>query len=1010
MREPPRNDGNALNIPAEQSGLANASWLVFPPFRFDPANEQLWQADRRIPLEPKPMAVLRYLLERHQRLVKKEELLSRLWGDVTVGDAVLKTCLSQIRQALGDSSRAPRFIETAHRRGYRFIAHLESSPSSRSAPAMDGQVRAAPSTRKPWHFVGRERELRALEDRLAGVLSGERRVVTVSGDPGIGKTMLVDAFIEQARSRHAPWIGRGQCVRQYGQGEPYMPIMEALGGLGRGPGGEEVIQVLRRHAPSWLSEMPGLLSSLSERVELERRFTGGTPQLMLREAAEALEALSESRGCILVLEDVHWADYSTLDLLSYITRRSAPAALLVIATYRPLELLTDADHRGDILQELRRCARYEELPLPALNEPAISAYLAGRFPEHALPSPLSDMLRVRTAGNPLFLCRVVDGWIEHGLLSKEPEHGELRLTELSRAMPVSLRRMLEAELERLAPFELKVLQAASVAGMDFSTAAVAAALDEDVASIEEICLRWARRQQFLRLSGTSEWPDRCVHLRCHFVHDLYHQVLYEQTGASLRVQLHRRIGERLEQGYGEQMSNVAAELCMHFERAGDNARAVRYLQLAAEQALGLSAYREAVDHLRRALSLLEKLPGDKRSIELSLLIPFGAALSVVSGYAAHEVDQVYRRAKELCDAAGESWIALPVLAGTASFYLVRAEYRVAHELGGQLLRLAEAQDNPRLQIEANMLVGYVCLYRAMLRDACSHLERAIVIAERAGGNAQTTARTQDPAIAARCELSCALWTMGFPDRALQRAQEALALAECLGQPFTQVFALHFLAVLHQFRREPSACQERAAALIELASQHEFTFFLALGRMVRGGALIELGDLGAGVALIDQGWAEFQATGAEVGGTYFRALLGQARAKTGRADEALSLLDEALLAARRNEEHWWQPELLRLRGELLMQGQPSLGSASASRALDLPASAEACFLEALRLSRGNGARMLELRAAKSFALLDRDEPGNQEARRVLSTITRWFVEGDGTPDLLEARRLVAQWQS
>lgn len=1002
---------NPPDVHAERGAVANVS-LVFPPFRFDPDNEQLWQDDRRIALGPKPMSVLRYLLERHQQLVKKEELLSRLWGDVTVGDAVLKRCLSQIRHALGDSARAPRFIETAHRRGYRFIAPIESAShsasSGRSPPAMAGPLTPAPAAREPWLFVGRERELQVLQDRLAAALSGERRVITISGEPGIGKTALVDALLEQARSGHPLWIGRGQCVRQYGQSEPYMPILEAWAGLGRGAGGAEAVQILRRHAPSWLSGMPGLLA-LSERDGLEHRGQPPASQVMLREAAEALEALSESRGCILVLEDVHWADYSTLDFLAYITRRSAPAALLVIATYRPLELLTDPEQRGDIVDELRRCARYEDLRLSALNERAIASYLVGRFPGHALPSQLSDLLRARTAGNPLFMCRVVDGWAEGGLISPDPEHTRLQLTELARAVPISLRRMLEAELERLTPFQQKVLQAASAAGMEFSTAAVAAALEEDVARIEEVCLRWARRQQFLRLSGTTEWPDGSAHTRCQFVHDLYHQVLYEQVGALLRVQFHRRIGERLEQGYGEQAANIAAELCLHFEQARDYERAVRYLHVAGEQALSRGACREAIDHLQRALGLLATLPGDKRQIELKLLIPFGAALSAVRGYGAPEVEKVYGRAKELCDAAGETGDLLPVLTGTASFYLVRGAYRVAHELGGQLLRLAEAQGNRGAQVEANMLLGYVCLYRAMLHDACSHLERAMAIAGRGAESAKTTG-TQDPAVAARCELSWVLWTSGLPDRALQSAEEALALAEGLGQPFTQVFALHSIAVLHQFRRESSACQSRAAALIELASTHEFTFFLALGRMIRGGALVELGELDAGLALIGQGWAEFQATGAEVGGAYFRALRSQASAKAGHANEALRLVDEALLVARRNEEHWWQPELLRLRGELLVQGQPSLGCEPALDAPDLPASPAACFLEALRLSRENGAKMLELRAAKSLALLDRDERSNEEARCMLSTLACWFAEGADTLDLIEARRLVTHWQS
>jgi DNA-binding winged helix-turn-helix (wHTH) protein len=298
--------------------MESKPFLVFPPFYLDLDNEQLWRGKRTIPLKPKTFAVLRYVVEHAGRLVTKDELLDALWPDVHVGEAVLKVCIREIRTALRDNAKAPRYIETVHRRGYRFIAPLTSAqpvsssrfqvPSSKPVPT--------PYTLHPTPpLVGRDAELRQLHNWLEQALNGERQLAFITGEAGIGKTTLVEAFLAQIAAREDLWIARGQCLEQYGAGEAYLPVLEALGQLCRGPGREGVLAVLNRYAPSWLVQMPALLSE-AELKAVRRKAEGATKERMLREMAEAIEALTAERTLVLRFDDLQWSDHSTFDLIS----------------------------------------------------------------------------------------------------------------------------------------------------------------------------------------------------------------------------------------------------------------------------------------------------------------------------------------------------------------------------------------------------------------------------------------------------------------------------------------------------------------------------------------------------------------------------------------------------------------------------------------------------------------------------------------------------------------------
>src|SRR5262245_59883529 len=301
--------------------------ILFSPFRLDPGNARLWRESQVIKLRPKSFAVLRYLLERPGQLVTKEELLNAVWPNTYVSDALVKDSILEIRKALGDDPRAPQFVETVHRRGYRWLASLRSASP---VPSSEFKVQSSSLAPSPQHLpptlVGREAELRQLHQWLGKALDGKRQIVFVTGEPGIGKTTVVEAFLERIEGEL--WIGRGQCVEHYGAGEAYMPVLEALGRLCREPGGTQLMELLNQYAPTWLAQMPALLKT-NELEAVQRRAQGATHERMLREMVEAIDALTAERPLILCLEDLHWSDVSTLELLAVVARRQETARLLV---------------------------------------------------------------------------------------------------------------------------------------------------------------------------------------------------------------------------------------------------------------------------------------------------------------------------------------------------------------------------------------------------------------------------------------------------------------------------------------------------------------------------------------------------------------------------------------------------------------------------------------------------------------------------------------------------------
>ena len=999
-------------------------------FRLDSANQTLWRGSQAISLTPKAFTVLRYLMARPDQLVTKEELLNAAWPGIYVSDAALKVCIRRIRQALGDFAHPPQYIETMHWRGYRFIGKIALSDPSLPAAgsqqsAVSGQQSAAssqqpgilgpPLTTDHWQpttpLVGREAELVQLHGWLEKALRGERQVVLVSGEPGIGKTTVVEAFLSRAATRTNIWTARGQCVAHYGTGEAYLPVLEALERLCRTPGHERFASLLSRHAPTWLAQMPALLSP-ADRKRLRRELQGATRERMLREMAEAVEALTAETPLILVLEDLYWSDHATLDLIAFLARRREPARLLLIGTYRPREIIAGGHPLKVIKHELQVHGHCAELPLGLLTEEDVSAYLTARFTAAmAEQLPLRELARVihqRTDGNPLFMVNVVDYLVTQGLLVQRDARWQLEgdLEKIQIEVPASIQQMIETQIDRLSPEEQRVLEVASVAGAEFSAATVAAGSEAEVTEVEELCEGLARRAQFLRSRGVSEWPDGTVAARYEFTHSLYHQAWYERVTAGRRLRLHHRIGERGELAYGSRASEVAAELAIHFECGRDFSRAIQYRRQAAKNALQRCAYREANSHLTKGLELLKALPDTPERLqqEISLQISLGLSLVATKGYAAPEVERSYTRALELCRQVEATPQLVWALWGLQGFYFVRAELQTARALGEQLFELVQRLQDPGLLGVAHSVLGATLSTLGEPLLARTHLEQGIAL-----GNFEKHARFRAICLSFSARV---LWTLGYSDQARQRSQEALTLAHELAHPLTSVVTACIAALLHITRGEVHAAQERAEAAMALSVERGFIHWEAQAIALRGWALAQQGRGEESVAQIRQGLAAYQETGAQLARPLLLGLLAETYRNTGRPEEGLTVATEAFALAQHTGQRSQEVWLSRLRGELLLQSKDQgprtkVPKGPKSEVRSPESEAEECFLQALEIARRQQAKALELRTAMSLSRLWHQQGKKDDARRMLAEIYGWFTEGFDTPDLQEARALLEE---
>ena len=964
--------------------------LTFGPFRIDIANATLWQGHDRLTLKPKSFAVLRTLLERPQQLITKEELLEAHWGDVAVGEAVLKTCIREIRQTLGEPASQPVFIETAHRRGYRFaVTPIPARPTLDQSPAHP--------------FVGRDREMATLLDSWERAKQGERQVIFVTGEPGIGKTSLVDRFLGSLEASDAIWIGRGHCIEQYGAGEAYLPFLEALGRLCRQTHGEDLVACIRQYAPTWLIHLTGLADP-KEIPALLSSIVGTTPVRMMRELADALEVFTHEHPIFLSLEDMHWLDASSLGLLAYLARRSSTARLMIMGTYRPADLILHKHPLKHTKQELLLHGQCQELRLECLTESAVKAFLTLRFlvgPNAAASlQAVARVVHERTEGNPLFMVNLVEYFVEHELLLQEDLAWTVNEQEARTSTPTGLREFIDVRVEQLNSEDRHLLTLASIAGMEFSAALLEDVLGDTITDIDRRCDDLARREQFIRCHGTSEWPDGTVAARYEFQHALYQEALYDYVRLTERIEWHRQIGERLEQGYGEHTQEIAAELALHFERGQDTDRACTYHQQAGEEAFKRSAHQEATLHLTKALEFLQTLQSgqsrDQR--ELVLLIFLGILIVQTKGFATPEVGQTLGRAHALCQQFPDNAHLIPSLFGLFRYYVTISDKQKARVIQQQLSVLAKQTGEAEVLLVSLGCQGSMDMFWGAPQHALAPLQQAIALEEGIDPVSLLVKYGEETRIICRHFLSCVLWTLGFPDQSKAQAEEALSLAHTLNNPFVLAFSLSWKTVTHMMQRDYPQALSVGQKAVAHAQQHGYQQWETESQLLRG-AIQRIQENPSEDQInytLNAPFRQWKDSHPLLPSTI--ALMIEAMWKSGQYKEGLAMVTEALNGIGDEGMTWYEAEWVRLQGELLLVlGEPDTVQAAQE--------AEACFQEAIKIANKQEAKSLELRAVMSLSRLWQQQGKGSQAHPLLKKVYDWFTEGFNTKDLQEAKSLL-----
>ena len=921
---------------------------AFAGCELDTDTYELRRDGRVVSVEPQVFDVLVYLIEHRDRVVAKEELLDAVWKTRFVTESTLTTRIKEVRRAVGDDGRSQRVVRTAHGRGYRFVADV----AHRGLPTPDETV-------EPARALGREAQQDVLDRCMTGVVAGGRSVVVVSGEPGMGKTMLVDAMAAQWRGAGYRLLA-GQCVEYRGPGEPYLPLLEALAEAATQPYGPALVGLLSARAPTWLVQLPWLVAG-GEFDELRRRVVGSTRERMLRELVEALEALAADDPVVLILEDLQWSDPSTIDVLAALGRRRTRARLLVVVTCRTEELAGAGAGLLDVLHDLRLHGALTEIELPPLDERA-AAQIVGRRSGAEPPAELTVLANRRAAGNPLHLQSLVDEWVEQGLIAVDSDQAlpTVDTSELASVVPISLRQLIEQRLGRATAADQELLEAAAVAGRQFSAAATASALGIDPEESEARYSKLARQSPLIAAAGEHTWPDGTVAADFRFDHDLYQEVVYERVPPQRRARLHLQIGRRLEQGYGAAAPDHAAELAMHFTRGRDASRAVTHVVGAARHAIGRNAHVEALEHVRIGLDLVTSLDeGPERfERELALQATLGPLLIATRGWGSPEVEAAYERAHELARRSADSARALPpILYGLGSLYESRGEYRRAAEVLEQVLDLEDINE------AAHHMGSYDLLACSMFHQG--RFDRAVAHAETGwelydpGRHLELQARYgYNPGV------GCLTWGalssryLGETERASALMADAFALAQDADHTFSLASAHEQAAVLHQLRDEPAVALDHAATALDMARAQGFAPQVAIAQVLRGWARAALGETSDGIDELRDGIEAYRATGARMDLPYHLGLLADAALRAGRFGEGLAAIDEAL-AESGDRDYCHASELHRLRAQLLAGSAVDDGSVVAELVL------------ARDVAHRQQAPILEERAALGLRELTRD---------------------------------------
>ena len=886
----------------------------------------------------------------------------------------------------------------------RSPAERDSKYLSEVPGGQQGRSRAKPprgrSSRKRVgsNVVGRNTELNALRDALEQVEQGASLVIGVSGEAGVGKTTVAEAFLaELETSGKAPTIARGQCSERLAGTEAYLPFLDALESLMESD--KSLARLVRQRAPWWFVQAGSVAADNPSNARILEEAKSVTQERIKREVASFFRAASESGPVLLFIEDLHWADASSIDLLSYLAAKFDEMRLLILATYRPEEMVV-ADHPYlQIKPDLLSRGQCQEIRVRYLERSDIENYLALRYPGHHFPAELAELIFGQTEGSPLFMADLVRDMQNRGLIQEDA--GVWRLSQpvlsIGLELPSSIEAMIQRKVDVLSADDARLLGVASVQGFVFDSAAIARVSSLDEEGVEERLQHLDSAQRFIQFEEEAEFPDRTPTLKYRFVHVLYQNRLYDSLPRTRRIRLSRALAETLEGLYGQNTAEVASQLGSLFETARDFEKAASYLSVGAGHAAGLFAFREAISLIERGLKLLEELPHSsvRDRLELKFQITLGASLTATRGYGHEEVGAAYTRMHELINALGLEPGTVPATLGLLFYYITSLQLDKASALTDELLGLAEDEGNEALIPIAQGLRGTVEQFLGRFIPAQERLEGSIQSGLRCFGDAGATDAHSDLLVTSWGHLALNTWILGYPEQAKQPSLAAKERAEKLANPFVLTHYFGFAAFLNQSLGEPDRVFELCEHNLTLSEREGYALNVAWASLLKGWALAERGDPHAALELMGPAIKMWRGAGMKAMVPLWHSLIADIHGLVGEPEQGLLLLEESLALVAKTKHRLYESELHRVKGNLLLVQQSS--------ATDV----EASYQKAIDVAREQQARSYELRAAVALARLWKGHGRSSDAGELLSAVHGWFTEGLESRDLLDAKALLGE---
>ncbi|SOZ17144.1 ATP-binding protein [Cupriavidus taiwanensis] len=837
-------------------------------------------------------------------------------------------------------------------------------------------------------FVGRKIEIGRLQEALQRTRSEKGQIVAVVGEAGVGKSRLLHEF--KVSSLDSLLVLETFSV-SHGKAFAYLPLIELLKNYFQITAQDDE-QMCREKVRSkvlilehslveilpYLLHLLGInedgssLADMGASLRRERTFDA---------IARLLICESRNRLVELLFEDMQWLDSETEAFLAYFIERITNARVLLLLSYRSE-------------YQLAWCQRenYTELRLEPLGPVDAKAMLDVMMGADPALGPLKQLTLEKTEGNPFFMEEVVQTLAEDKTLLGEPGSYRITATLAGLHIPTTVQGVLAARMDRLPCAERELLQTLAIVGAEFTLSLAQRVSEQPVARLDSL-LMVLRARGFIYESQTS--PE----IGYAFKHALTQEVAGNSLLSEERGALHERTGRAIEVLFSRQLKDHCNELAHHYSLSGNLPKAVEYLHCAGRKAVDHSAHRDAIAYLSKALTMVPRLVDPKERVrqELALRVTLGQALIAARGFAATEVEENYTRALALCASEAAPSKLFQVKLGLRTFLLIRAQHEKAYELGSELLSLAENTRNPVWLGQAHVALGGASLFLGKFRIARTHLEQGLAYYESEQNHAALYG--QDLGVRGISFLARSLWYLGYPTQAGKKSLEALALARKVSHPISLALALVYAAELHQYRNEPHLTRQLADAAIALSAERGFPFWLAWGTILQGWAMAEQGNIGEGIAKIQHGLADYRDTGAEFELPYFLALAAQVYDKAGKTQLGLDALADALTMASSKEERYFEAELHRLKGNLLLPRSSLHG---------MPPNCEAskqCFYRAIKIARQQNAKSLELRALFSLARLLQHKGESKSVQHTLARLLAGFTEGDDSADWQQAKDLL-----